>query len=181
MIWPRNLMWPSTGSKMVSQPFFALTSHVLTCGFLISLIRCILNPPYRTFSMIFRLMAMWKHHYTQLVYMCGTQVHVLCATKLCKTLKRNILDIITRGESFLFLAKLTSETNLARTRPLQANPSIFTVWQAELCIAILTFKTLGTLAIPLKAGASIITDNILTELCLKFLNSACHVCFRSLT
>ena len=46
LIWPRNLMWPSTGSKMVSQPFFALTSHVLTCGFLISLIRCILNPPY---------------------------------------------------------------------------------------------------------------------------------------
>ena len=39
-------MWPSTGPKTIWHSFFNLTSHVLTCTFLISFIRCHFNPPY---------------------------------------------------------------------------------------------------------------------------------------
>ena len=46
-IWPWILMWASTGPKTIWHSFLHLTSHVLTCTFLISFIWCIFNPPYR--------------------------------------------------------------------------------------------------------------------------------------
>ena len=109
--------------------------------------------------------------------------HTGSCSKLCKVLKRSILDIITRPESIhlLILTKLTSETLLARTRPSLASSSIFTFWWAHLYKAIWTFKSLSAITVPLKASASIITNNILAQLCLKPVNLACHVCFGSLT
>ena len=105
------------------------------------------------------------------LYLCPCEKVIACNEFACVAYKVTLKNCVKRSnisihgflasvESFHLLTKLASETIFARTGPSLASSSIFTFWWAHLYKAICTFKSLRAITVPLKAGPSIIANNI---------------------